>query len=114
MKKFSTLTIATVITDRFLTPDFNDVKDFLSYITGENLYTHQLPRAADKCEKFLNKSFPQIAAIKGWVNDQCEQGKVKLVQEFLIKCFGEELEVKTRQKCKALHNLTNFLTSAPF
>lgn len=38
------------------------VYDILNYLTGEDLYTHQLPRAMRACRPALIAAFPQLAA----------------------------------------------------
>lgn len=36
------------------------VYDILSFMTGDNLFTHQLPRARDECTPYLLEQFPQF------------------------------------------------------
>jgi len=36
------------------------VYDILNYMTGDSLFTHQLPRASDECKPFLLEQFPQL------------------------------------------------------
>lgn len=37
------------------------VYDILNFMTGDNLFTHQLPRAADECKPWLLRWFPELA-----------------------------------------------------
>lgn len=37
--------------------------DVLSYMTDDEVYTHQLPRVCDECAPFLKEHFPELAAI---------------------------------------------------
>jgi hypothetical protein len=39
------------------------VYDILGYMTGESLFTHQLPRASDECRPFLLAQHPDLAEI---------------------------------------------------
>lgn len=66
------------------------VYDILNHMTGENLFTHQLPRACEICKPELLKQHPQLADVAAseitqknftaWVNER-------------IKQFGETLPV---------------------
>lgn len=47
-------------------PPISGVYEILNYMTGDNLYTHQLPRVCRECRPFLLKQHPQLAA---WVDD---------------------------------------------
>jgi len=68
------------------------VCDILNYMTGDNLFTHQLPGAADECRPVLLKNFPQLAHVdascvtvfnlQAWLTEQ-------------VALFGETLEVET-------------------
>lgn len=39
------------------------VYDTLNYLTGDNLYTHQLPRAMKECHAWLERLHPQLKEI---------------------------------------------------
>lgn len=39
------------------------VYDILGWMTGENLFTHQLPRASDECRPSLLAQHPDLAAV---------------------------------------------------
>lgn len=67
------------------------VYDILNFMTRDNLFTHQLGRAANECKPALLAQHPQLAAITGdgitpenfkeWIEAQCSE-------------FGEELMVQ--------------------
>ena len=40
------------------------VYDLCNHMTGDNLMTHQLPRASDECSPSLKAQFPDLAAIE--------------------------------------------------
>src|SRR5688500_16791416 len=80
-KQFHLGDILTITTGRLLSPRHMDgVYDILNYMTGDNLYTHQLPRASDECKPYLLKQHPQLADIEvpdfkqvevwGWLDEQ--------------------------------------------
>lgn len=54
------------ITDgRMMSPRHMDgIYDILSFMTGDSLFTHQLPRAMKECQPFLLKQHPQLAGIQ--------------------------------------------------
>ncbi len=51
------------ITTGILLCKIDGVYAILNHMTGDNLYTHQLPRASRECAPHLVKQFPQLAAI---------------------------------------------------
>jgi hypothetical protein len=56
--------ILTVITDRFVTPNgVGGVYEILNWMTGDNLYTHQLPRAGEECQGPLLRQHPDLADV---------------------------------------------------
>ncbi|SKM39443.1 Uncharacterised protein [Mycobacteroides abscessus subsp. massiliense] len=55
--------ILTVTTDRMLAHDIGEIYELLNFMTGDNLFTHQLPRAAGECKPALLEQHPQLAGI---------------------------------------------------
>jgi len=56
--------ILSVTTGRLVSPRHIDgVYDILNWMTGDSLFTHQLPRASRECEQPLREQFPDLAAI---------------------------------------------------
>lgn len=55
--------ILTVTTDRMLARDIGDIYELLNFMTGDNLFTHQLPRAAGECKPALMEQHPRLADI---------------------------------------------------
>lgn len=56
--------ILTVTTGCLLSPRHMDgVYDILNFMTGDNLFTHQLPRASRECAPVLLLQHPQLAAV---------------------------------------------------
>ena len=71
--------------------EIDDVYKFLNWMTNDNLFTHALPRAADKCNPYLEKQFP-------WMKDvNCEEITKDNWEEHLQRIIaehGEKLEVE--------------------
>lgn len=56
--------VLTITTDLFMPPDGVDaIYRLLNHMTGDNLFTHQLPRAARECKPELLRQHPDLAAI---------------------------------------------------
>jgi hypothetical protein len=62
-KQFGLGAVLTVTTGRFLVKDIDKLYGILNHMTGDNLFTHQLPRAADACAGPLLAQFPQLAGV---------------------------------------------------
>jgi hypothetical protein len=57
--------ILTITTGRLVSPRHMDgVYDILNFMTGDNLFTHQLPRAADECQGLLLAQHPDLKAVE--------------------------------------------------
>lgn len=97
-KTFHIGDILSVTAGALVSPRHMDgVYDILNWMTGDELFTHQLPRALNECEPHLKAQHPDLAAIpvpdfssvprtdveaavKAWVNEQ-------------VARFGETREV---------------------
>lgn len=56
--------ILSITTGRLVSPRHVDgVYDILNYMTGDNLFTHQLPRASRECKGPLLEQLPQLQAV---------------------------------------------------
>lgn len=61
MRQFHLGDILSVTTDRLLSPSGVDgLYDILNYMTGDNLFTHQLCRASEQCKPYLCAQYPQF------------------------------------------------------
>jgi hypothetical protein len=53
--------VLTVTTGRLVSNRHIDsVYDILNFLTGDELFTHQLPRASRECEPWLKAQYPQL------------------------------------------------------
>lgn len=82
--KFNLGTVLTVTTGRLFCP-IGDLYEILNHMTGDNLFTHQLPRASEAAKPVLLAAYPRLAsidvpedfggsedAVKAWLNEQQE------------------------------------------
>jgi hypothetical protein len=67
------------------------VYDVLNFLTRDNLYTHQLPRAMEECHAHLEQQHPILAEID--CSGLNPQTLPKWVPEIIAK-FGETLELE--------------------
>lgn len=51
------------VTGESMVCDIGDIYEILGWLTGEDLMTHQLPRAARESEDFLREQFPDLATV---------------------------------------------------
>jgi hypothetical protein len=84
--------VLSITTGRLLSPQgIGGVYEILNFITGDNLYTHQLPRACDECKPHLLKLFPKLASVdttavtgdnwKAWLLDRVmEHGEILTIE----------------------------------
>lgn len=75
-KSFPLRVVLTVTTGRLLTepkgPDDNGISalyEILNWITGDSLFTHQLPRAEESARPWLLKCFPELAPASGCLDN---------------------------------------------
>ena len=68
MRLFDISDVLTITTGRLVsTRHMDGVYDILNFMTGESLYTHQLPRAMRECQPVLLDQFPALRDT--WVPD---------------------------------------------
>lgn len=61
MKRFHVGDVLSVLTGRIHGPNgIGGVYEILNHMTGQSLFTHQLPRAAEACRPFLAATFPGL------------------------------------------------------
>lgn len=84
--------ILSVTTGVLLSPErMGGVYKILGFMTGESLFTHQLPRAAKQCRPWLVKQFPQLAGINV---PELQPGDVDAWVQKLAARVGERFDVQ--------------------
>lgn len=58
---FSTAIVLSVTVDRFVCDNIGQIYEILNYITGDNLFTHALPRAGRFAKPFILEAYPELA-----------------------------------------------------
>lgn len=63
LREFHIGDVLSITSEKLVSPRLMDgVYDILDYMTGENLFTHQLIRARKACAPYLLKQHPELAA----------------------------------------------------
>lgn len=65
MQQFHLGDVLSITTGRLVSlRHMKGVYEILNFMTGDDLFTHQLPRAADECRPYLAMQFPQLVTPK--------------------------------------------------
>ncbi len=92
MKSFHLGDILTVTTGYLVAPrGVEAYYDILNYMTGDVVFTHQVPRVMDECKPFLLSQFPQLANIDA---SQVNPDNWKAWLAELVEKHGKTFEVK--------------------
>lgn len=84
------LGVVLSITHGILLCEFSRVYEILNFMTGDNLMTHQLPRAGRECAPWLLRQFPQLAAIDlGGIGELTWRDRLAV----LVAEYGDSFEV---------------------
>ncbi|MDD5540978.1 MAG: hypothetical protein PHG61_09840 [Candidatus Marinimicrobia bacterium] len=84
--------VLSITTGKLLSPRLMEgVYDILDYMTGDNIYTHQLPRAGRECAPWLLKRHPFLAEIKV---DHIDQDNWEIEIEKIIQRYGRTIEIE--------------------
>jgi len=90
-KQYHLSDIVSITTGRLVsTRHIEGVYDILNYMTGDNLFTHQLPRASRECAPILLGQHPQLKEIE---ESECTTENWREWLDGLVKKYGEWLPV---------------------
>jgi hypothetical protein len=93
-REFPVGAILTVTSGKMVHP-FDEVHELLDHLTGDTLFTHQLPRAAEECEPHLRTQHPDLAAVEVPDGlDSWEKCKA-FVSDVIASCGGDTLRPVT-------------------
>ena len=84
--------ILSITTRRLVSPDLIDgVYRILNYMTGDNLFTHQIPRVCKECAPELLRQHPHLAEVDASIvtAENCKDWLAEQVAK-----YGEELPVQ--------------------
>jgi hypothetical protein len=84
--------VLSITTGRLLAPNgIGGVYEILNWMTGDNLYTHQLPRVCDECKPYLLEQHQQLRDLD--VEHVTAENWGEVLAELMVR-FGPELEVQ--------------------
>lgn len=84
--------ILSVTTGLLVSPShIGGVYDILNWMTGDNLFTHQLPRAAEECKPELLRQHPDLAKVV--TRELHGEAEVAAWLTEQVAIYGEYLEV---------------------
>ena len=87
--------ILTITTGRLVsTRHMDGIYDILNYMTGDNLFTHQLPRAAAECQPWLEEQLPFLRDIVAPDFESGDKEEVMAWVEEIAEHYGEVLLVE--------------------
>jgi hypothetical protein len=92
MRRFHIGIVLSITHDALMSPTrppISGIYEILNYMTGDNLYTHQLPRAALECRPFILGQHPQLAEWTGGVTPENVHQRIYEA----VKQFGQTLEI---------------------
>ena len=85
--------ITSITTGKLLSPKrMEGIYNILNYLTGDNLYTHELPNASRFCKPYLLKQYPELSKING---EKINTENHKEFLDNLVKEYGEYLEIES-------------------
>lgn len=96
--KFHICTIITIVTGRLVSPNhMGDIYEILNFMTGDSLFTHQLPRVRRECKPYLLDQFPQLVVLTDEVMDQWRIDSEETLAPFteaMVAQYGKYHEVQ--------------------
>lgn len=94
MKKFHLGDVLSITTGFLVSPRLmSGVYDILNYMTGDNLFTHQLSRASRECAPWLFRQHPQLSGVKVPEKFNGKEDVERWLAE-QVKIYGEQIPVK--------------------
>ena len=93
--KFGTGTVLSCVTDIMLCDDFVFILEFLTYMTEDDIYTHQATRASDVCKPYLIQQHPWLAECRAEdiTKENCKEYLAEKIKE-----HGASLEIQPLPK----------------
>jgi hypothetical protein len=104
--------ILSITTEKLVSPRLiNGVYDILNFMTGDNLFTHQLLRACRECQPYLLEKHPQLKDVDA---NTVDNGNWRKWLEEQVAVYGECLPVSpipksVRRRIDALEELESMV-----
>ena len=95
-KEFDLGAVLNITTSRLFT-SMDDVYEVLNYLTGDDIYTHQIPRVMDVAKPYVLSLHPELKGVGDNVEIHSFEDAKAFVDE-QKKIFGEKLPLKPMAK----------------
>jgi hypothetical protein len=111
VREFHLGDILSVTGEKLVSPKgIGGVYEILNYMTGDNLFTHQLIRAREVARPEILKQHPQLAAVD---ESGCNSDNYRDWLAEQVKQFGETLSVEPLSTWKVVDPITELASMAP-
>lgn len=95
-KEFDLGVILNITTMRLFT-NMEDVYEILNYLTGDNIYTHQIPRVMSIAKTYILSLYPELTGVGNTVEiNSFDDAKVFINEQ--KKVFGNKLSLSPMEK----------------
>ena len=88
--------VLNITTSRLFT-SMDDVSEVLNYLTGDSIYTHQIPRVMDAAKPYVLSLHPELKGVGDDVEIHSFEDAKAFVDE-QKKVFGDKLPLKPMSK----------------
>ena len=103
MREFDLGDILSITTERLVSRRHIDgVYDILNHMTGDNLFTHQLPRASRQCRPALLAQHPDLAEIEVPEREWTQESMAVWLDE-LSETYGRTRPVQILAESEYIH-----------
>ena len=92
IRRFDLGIIISVISGRVFT-EIENMYDILDYLTGDSIYTHQIPRVMDQVRPYILSIYPGLEGIGSDAIVTCKEEALAYIDE-KKKIFGDSLPLK--------------------
>ena len=96
-REFDLESVLTVTTFKMLTK-IDNLYDLLNYLTGEDLYIHQLPRAGEVAIKYILELYPSLVNVDAQNVKITNEEEAKAFVKQYNDLYGEKLTLSPMPK----------------
>ena len=86
-------TVLSITSERLLT-NIGNVYNILNFMTGDNLYTHQLPRASEQCAPSILALYPELIILGRKAANEVHVDNWEVWLANAIENHGNEFEIE--------------------
>lgn len=108
-KKFYFGDVVSITSGRLCSPDhIGGVYNILNYMTDDDLFTHQLPRASKRCKPYLLTQYPELGIFSSkFISKKAWRKLAKLIAKNKSKLLVSKLPSKKYKHVNPFQELDN-------